>query len=211
MKKLQWGLNAHPENAPAFWGARAILKFGANNPICLLPDRQAGSGPLYKVLTQLLNEGGGLEIAQARTYALLNNWLMSSKKAQTFILLDTPLMKMVANTNGSHGYLYISAWLKPDALDLTGAQWSGSAEPPEAGKMIETAVWDHKVEVLTPLNIDGHHFLVFLTGRKPDKKKLAALRKWRREEQPRAGLPSAVDGFDNPPLAIGLTVGSELR
>jgi len=209
MEKLEWGLSAHPEDAPAYWGARAILKFGPHNPIDLLPNRQSGGGPQYKVLTQLLNEGGGLKICQARTYALLNNFIMSIRENQTFILLDTPLLRVVANTRASHGYLYMSAWLKPEALNLEGAKWSGSSPPPKAGDVVGTKVWKHPVEVLTPMNLNGHYFLVFMTGRTPEG--LEQLRSWRKGTPARPNAVSAVDNFNKPSLAVGLTVGNELQ
>ena len=207
-----WGLNAHPENAPAHWGARAILMtHRSTTPIDLLPDRQDGSGDLFPVLASLLNDAGGIKVAQARVTALLNNGLMSSSEAEEFTLIDNDMMRMVANTRASYGYLYISAWLKPETFDVSEAKWGGSGEPPEAGDTVETSVWKKPVKVLTSINLHGHRFVAFLTGRQPEG--LNSLREWRRPI-PRDSVNSGVSATERlhlPHLAIGLTVGRELR
>jgi len=217
MTAMPWGLNAHPDDSPGVWGARAILNVGADNPIDLLPDRQSSGGDLFPVLMKLLNEAGGMKIAQARVYALLNNYIMSPREGQQFTLVDNDLMTMVANTNGSHGYLYLSAWLKPGAFDLERASWSGSSEPPEPGEVIDSKVWKEPVPLLTYINLHGHRFMVFLTGRKPSG--LGSLRKWRKpvlpSERERTWAserdPSPLVSLHIPHLTIGLTVGHELR
>jgi len=207
-----WGLGLQPDDAPAYWGARAILgSYRDKSPIDLLPDRQGGGGPLFSVLASLLNDAGGLKVAQARVAALLNNYIMSSTKAQEFTLIDNDMMKMVADTRGSHGYLYISAWLKPETFDLSDAKWGGSGEPPEPGETVETSVWKEPVKVLTHINLHGHRFLAFLTGREPEG--LDTLREWRRpvlRSTPDRGV-SATERLNLPHLCVGLTVGRELR
>ena len=208
---FQWGLNAHPDDSPGFWGARAILNVGLDNPIDLLPDRQSGGGPLLPVLADLLNQGGGLKIAQARVYALLNNFLMDPREGKLFTLIDTDMMTLVANTNGSHGYLYLSAWLKPEAFDIERACWDGEGEPPKRGDVIRTSVWKKPVPVMSGINIRGQHFLTFLTGRKP--RDLKRLREWRPNGRTMGdpGHPHATASLNIPYLAVGLTTGSELR
>jgi len=211
-----WGLNAHPSDAPAHWGARAILDSRQpKNPIDLLPDRQGGGGDLFPVLASLLDAAGGMAIAQARVYALLNNHLMSSHKAELFTLIDTDMVKMVANTNASSGYLYLSAWLKPETFNVSDAKWSGTGSPPEPGDHVRTSVWKEEVTVLSNINLHGHRFLTFLTGRKPAG--LDSLRRWSRpimknDKQVASNEhPSATDCLSLPYLAVGLTVGHELR
>lgn len=206
-----WGLGLQPDNAPAYWGARAILNTRQTNPIDLLPDRQGGGGPLFPVLASLLNDAGGIKVAQARVKALCNNYLMESTEAQEFTLIDNDMMKMVADTRGSYGYLYISAWLKPETFDLSNAKWGGSGEPPEAGDTVETSVWKEPVKVLTSINLHGHRFVAFLTGREPEG--LNSLREWRRpipRDSANAGV-SATERLNLPHLTVGLTVGRELR
>jgi hypothetical protein len=207
-----WGLGLQPDDAPAYWGARAILDLRQpKNPIDLLPDRQGGGGPLFSVLASLLSDAGGMKVAQARVKALLNNNIMSSRDGQRFTLIDNDMMKMVADTRGSHGYLYISAWLKPETFDLSDAKWGGSGEPPEAGDTVETSVWQEPVKVLTSINLHGHRFIAFLTGREPEG--LDALREWSRpvlRSTPDRGV-SATERLNLPHLCVGLTVGRELR
>lgn len=191
-RRLHWGLNAHPESTPGCWGARAILTSG-KNPIDIVANRQDADGPLFGVLASLLNDAGGLKVAQARVRALRNTWQMSSSESKLFTLVDNDMMKMVANTNGSHGYLYLSAWLKAETFDVSEAKWGGTSEPPEVGDTVETSVWEKPITVLSSINLKGHRFLTFLTGRPVDVSKADSI-------DPRV-----------PPLAVGLTVGNELR
>jgi hypothetical protein len=214
--RLPWGLNAHPNDSPGYWGARAI-KSGGSRPIDLLPDRQSGGGDLFGVLADLLDKRGGMAIAQARVYALCDNFLMKPDESREFTIIDCDLMKMVANTNGSHGYIYLSAWLKPEFFALEGAKWSGEKDPPEVGDFVHTSVWERgkeDVRVLANINLHGHRFVVFGTGRKVPAKELRQLREWR---QPTVSLPgsgrgmSALENLSKPSLSVGLTVGHELR
>ena len=214
---VNWGLNAHPSDAPAYWGARAILKADqrVTNPIDLLHDRQCGGGPMYSVLSSLLNDAGGMEIAQARVYALLNNYIMHPEDHELFTIIDNDMMTMQVNTNGSCGYLYLSAWLKPEAFDVSDAAWSGADAPPEPGDIVRTSVWKKPVKVLTSINLHGHRFLTFLTGRKPTG--LDSLRRWSRpimkgdKQVASSDHPLATESLHLPHLAVGLTVGKELR
>jgi hypothetical protein len=130
---------------------------------------------------------------------------LSSREAEEFVLLDTDLIRVIGNTNASHGYLYLSAWLKPEALDTSEATWSGQDAPPEPGSRVRTRV--HKqgaedVKVLTSINLHGHHFVVFLASdAKVDGRDLRELREGRRY----------LDTPHHPYPALGLTVGHELR
>lgn len=193
-QRLDWGLNAHPDDAPGCWGARAILRpHRSMSPIDLVPNRQSGGGELFAVLASLLKDAGGIEVAQARVKALLDNALMASSESKLFTLIDNDMMTMVADTRASYGYLYISAWLKAETFDVSEAKWGGSGDPPEAGDTVKTSVWQEPIEVLTSINLHGHRFLTFLTGRPVDVSKATSI-------DPRV-----------PKLAVGLTVGNELR
>ena len=163
------------------------------SPIDLVPNRQSGGGELFAVLASLLKDAGGIEVAQARVKALLDNDMMESSESKRFTLIDNDMMTMVADTRASYGYLYLSAWLKPETFDISEAKWGGTGDPPEAGETVKTSVWQEPVKVLSSINLHGHRFLTFLTGRPVDVTKAASI-------DPRV-----------PKLAVGLTVGNELR
>jgi hypothetical protein len=210
-----YGLNAHPDDAPGWWGARAILAPRAFRPMDILPDRQSSGGERFPLLMRLLNEYGGLSIAQARASALCNNFKLVGKEQFERILLDTDLVKVVADTRASHGYVYISAWLKAETLDVSEAKWTGAQPPPAPGTTISTSVWGSPVEVLTSMNLNGHHFLAFSTGRPVKSHELEELREWRlplaNAKAGRSRTPSALVNLHYPALAIGLTVGHEVQ
>jgi len=82
---LEWGYTPGlPLGATAAWGARAILRHGSAD---LLHDRQ---------IKRLSNSG-----------------LMRSEEANEFVLYEDGDVAIVGNTNASHGYLYLVAFLKP--------------------------------------------------------------------------------------------------
>jgi hypothetical protein len=136
--KLAWGLSwAVPEDSHAAWGARAIVE---GTGFSLLPDRQsiwsdddearkkliaALNGPLlgtWQVLrTHEHPARGALHHAQERVTALREAGAICGPNGeggdqdQEHVLYEDDAVKMVGNTNGSFGYLYIAAWLKPEA------------------------------------------------------------------------------------------------
>ncbi len=191
-RRLDWGLNAHPEDSPGCWGARAILVTSSSHPIDIVGNRQDIDGRLGGLLVTLLGKAGGLEIAQARVRGLLDSRLMFPEASEKFTLVDNDMMTLVGDTRGSHGYLYLSAWLKPETFNTEGAEWSGSGEPPQMNDIVKTSVWEEPIQVLSGINLHGHHFLTFLTGRPVDVEKATSI-------DPRV-----------PKLAVGLTVGNEL-
>jgi len=125
--KLAWGLSwAVPEDSHAAWGARAIVEgtgFG------LLPDRQSiwsdDDAARKKLIAALNGPGepvfGALHHAQERVTALREAGTICGPNGeggdleQENVLYEDDAVKMVGNTNGSFGYLYIAAWLKPEA------------------------------------------------------------------------------------------------
>jgi hypothetical protein len=202
----EWGLRGVlPTNAVTAWGARAILQTSGDFPIDLLPDRQdiIGEPEQRSLLKHLLNAAGGTRIMQARVKSMLNARVIDSRKASQVTLLDTDLIRVDANTNASHGYLYLTGWLKPEATNMEGALWTGKEAPPVPGDSVLTCV--HKrgkelVKVLTPLNLNGNYFLVFVDPKaKVDARNLRDLRAGQYLDTP--GVPH---------LALGLTVGREL-
>ncbi len=123
--KLAWGLSwAVPEVAHAAWGARAIVEgtgFG------LLHDRQSiwsdDDAARQKLIAVLNGPGGGdgaIHQAQEKVAALREAGTICGPNGQggdtpqEHVLYEDDAVKMVGNTNGSFGYLYITAWLKPE-------------------------------------------------------------------------------------------------
>lgn len=100
---------------------------------CLLPDRQGLAGPDRKVLMDKMN-GGIMAKVQERTRELQAEgkvWTHPSHpidwgaevrnrpdRGSLVVLYEDDEVKVVANSNGSYGYLYLAAWLKPEARDV---------------------------------------------------------------------------------------------
>ena len=107
-----WGYSpAMTHEHAAYWGARAIWR--GDGPMDLLPDRQsvlARSEADAKRLVVLLN-AGARAAANRRLAALANRWEVSPREAAEVVLHDDGTVRIVANTNASHGYLYVTAQL----------------------------------------------------------------------------------------------------
>ena len=121
--KLAWGLShAVPDSARAAWGARAIIE-GAG--FGLLHDRQSvwSADPEAKsALLAILNgphTGDGAIQASMDAVKLLRQGGHicgpngeGGDDAEEHLLYYDGEVKIVGNTNGSFGYLYIAAWLE---------------------------------------------------------------------------------------------------
>lgn len=100
IQKPAWGLKDQiPHDAVACWGARAILR---RNSVEILPDRQECINRNAEFLDWLRSTG--------------LSWL--EERAPNFRgdqdklwFKDDGRFHIVCNTNASHGYLYISAWM----------------------------------------------------------------------------------------------------
>ena len=101
---------ACPENVKAAWGARAILN---GSRFDLVWDRQTNKGERDQVefLHSKLN-GGGLEATRETLKILVQDGSLRSDEAEEFVFYDSDKLKIVGNTNGSCGYLYLLAYLK---------------------------------------------------------------------------------------------------
>lgn len=106
---LKWGRRTGlPDGLEAAWGARMIW------PADLLFDRQdiVGSDEQRKQLSDWLNRGA-LKVACARLIELAENgmeWHPGSEMEAT--LWSDDVGKVIASPQGSHGYVYVAAWLK---------------------------------------------------------------------------------------------------
>jgi len=61
---------------------------------------------------------------------------MLPDKEKLFTLFDDGLVKILGNTNASHGYVYLVAFPRHDK-DLEGAVWSGKNQPPAPGDIFD--------------------------------------------------------------------------
>ena len=95
----------------AYWGARAIWKGGRTWDV--LPDRQGVKATDKAALDTLLARlnGGVLRKAEARLGVLGNTWEVSPSEAREVVLFEDAHVRVVGNTNGSHGYIYLTAQL----------------------------------------------------------------------------------------------------
>jgi len=95
----------------AYWGARALWR--GRGPMDIVHDRQslmAVDKATGDRLVGLLN-GGALKAANARLDALANRWEVSPGEANEVVLYEDESIRLVGNTNASHGYLYVTAQL----------------------------------------------------------------------------------------------------
>lgn len=95
----------------AYWGARTIWQGGRSWDI--LPDRQgwrATDEGALKRLSALLN-GGILKEAEKRLGTLGNTWEVSPSREGEVVLFEDARVRVVGNSNASHGYFYVTAIL----------------------------------------------------------------------------------------------------
>lgn len=99
---LQFGLaSAVPKTAKAAWGARMIF------PNDLVGDTPSGKSPL--------------QLARLTALAMSNSYELLPNGHEQVTLYEDEFGIIVANPRGSHGYLYVAAWLKDSyiaTLDL---------------------------------------------------------------------------------------------
>jgi hypothetical protein len=99
-----------PEGVANAWGARWIY------PNDFVHDRQDLKGENTDPLKDWLN-GGALNTARIRALELAKSWKMFPASDQTHVLVDDEHGTIIGNPQGSHGYLYVAAWLKADVLE----------------------------------------------------------------------------------------------
>jgi len=114
----------------AIWGARAIATedpgFG------LVPDRiswYAGNEAERSALVLALNKGV-LDVCRERFAELKDEHWDIHRVAKEYVLYEDEAIKVVGNTNGSYGYLYLTAFILPP--DRTG-EWRGNFRPAPGG------------------------------------------------------------------------------
>lgn len=104
--ELEWGLRMDHE-CRAAWGARALYG-GMGGKIDILADRQSCKGDEEdrKLLVSWLNRCGGLR----RMRELVKAESLGANERRE-VRIDGGYFHCVANPNGSHGYLYITAYM----------------------------------------------------------------------------------------------------
>lgn len=100
-----------PEGVKAAWGARWIIRNGA---VDMVYDRQGAVGDQEEraALVAKLN-GGILERAFRRADNMLTSGELRPTERQEVVLAHEDGVKVLANPNGSHGYLYVCAFFDP--------------------------------------------------------------------------------------------------
>lgn len=102
-----------PEGAPAAWGARAIWDRhdGRAGTLGFLGDRQGAKGdPEARGRLQAFLDTAMAGIQEGFARAQREGWRQSS--ADVRVLFDNDQGTVVGTPNGSHGYVYLAAWLK---------------------------------------------------------------------------------------------------
>jgi len=100
-----------PEGVEIAWGARAILSAGN---IDIPYDRTTWNGTLVesrrarKALADLINLA--FPTIRETVHELCLMGKMRQDEEREFVLVDEDKLKVVANTNGSYGYLYLVAF-----------------------------------------------------------------------------------------------------
>ena len=98
-------------NTDAAWGARMITQ-GAF--LDFVGDRQSLAYRSEEARDELTSALDGWVIKQMREVykRKFERYEVSPNYEHEFVIYEGKRIKALANTNGSHGYLYISAWLK---------------------------------------------------------------------------------------------------
>lgn len=123
---------AQRAGSPAIWGARAIATeapgFG------LVPGRSdwyAGNEAERSALVLALNKGV-LDACREKFEQLKSEHWDIHRVDKEYVLYEDEAIKVVGNTNGSYGYLYLTAFILPP--DRTG-EWNGNFRPTAGGKI----------------------------------------------------------------------------
>jgi hypothetical protein len=193
-KDLEWGLiYAIPEDAPAGYGARAIQHY---DKLDFLPDRMgafAKDDATQKVWAAVIGRPEVDETIRANYAKLYNEGKLQHDKGGVEVLFEDEAVKVVADTRGSYGYVYLAGWLKPsvDISERIGRdherfedytpegekllRWTPENPPPAIGEVVGNNCDLGDVMVVRYANYCGWLHLVVLPLDPP---------KWFREKAP---------------------------
>jgi hypothetical protein len=128
---------AQIDGSRAIWGARAVVEH-SDAGFALAPGRNSWyteGEPARKALVMALNKGV-LDACRAEFVRLRDESWDINRVSQEYVLFEDDAIKVVGNTNGSYGYLYLAAFTKPD--DFTG-NWVGDWRA-TAGDKVQVSV-----------------------------------------------------------------------
>jgi len=111
MTTLGFGLrNAVPDNAEAAWGARLIIS--ADGYVDFVANRTdvVGSTEGKARLLALLNEKLPGRALMTIVSDKIKAYEISTREEADVVLFDADGLKVVGNSNASHGYFYIAAF-----------------------------------------------------------------------------------------------------
>lgn len=109
-----------PPHVCTAWGCRALVE--QSGMVDVLWDRVDLAGPDQVQLAEHLNHHVGAAWCE-RASELLRTKVMRTDRDQEFVLYEDPVVVIKGNTQRSHGYLYVCAYLhsRCDALTRQGA------------------------------------------------------------------------------------------
>lgn len=111
MSGLTFGLNGYlVEGTRAAWGARWIVT--QHGDVDQLHDRQSSFGEVEPLIAWL--NGGANKAAREKASELLRDRKISTREGRPFVLYADKIGAFLANTNGSGGYLYVTAYRYAD-------------------------------------------------------------------------------------------------
>lgn len=150
-----YGLSDHVgQEAIAAWGARTIIQANQLDDVDFVPDGQGtDGGPHASMLLDLLNERCPISTLRLIIAAHRHAGRLRFDEAGTVVLYEDAQLTIDADTNGSCGYLYVTAWLRPTPFPSI---WY----PPIADKTTPPWLADiHAVNVALPnANVDSLGF-----------------------------------------------------
>lgn len=127
---------AQIDGSPAIWGARAIATEGPG--FGLVPGRNSWytEGEVERSALVLALNKGVLDACREKFEQLKSEHWDIHRVAKEYVLYEDDATKVVGNTNGSHGYLYLAAWVKPNDF---GGKWVGKWQP-ASGDQVEVTI-----------------------------------------------------------------------
>jgi hypothetical protein len=111
MQKLGWGAaELVPQGAKAAWGARMII--GQDGRAELVGDRQHAVGDDNAAIDALLGHMNQIAKPVDKVREMLLASQIRTDEAAEVTVYEDEVIKVAGNSNASHGYFYIAAWLK---------------------------------------------------------------------------------------------------